>query len=74
MPCYFHVLSATGAGRERDDEGLEVADLNHARAEALAALHEVQEEDETAGTEWQRGTLEVSDYAGAVLFSLRLDA
>jgi len=72
MRCYFHVLTATGV--IRDEEGIEVADLNHARAEALAALHEVREEDEAAGTEWQKGTLQVSDYAGAVLFSLRLDA
>jgi uncharacterized protein DUF6894 len=72
MRCYFHVLTATGV--IRDEEGIEVADLNHARAEALAALHEVREEDEAAGTEWQKGTLEVTDSAGAVLFSLPLDA
>ena len=72
MRCYFHVLNATRV--IRDDEGIEVADLNHARAEALAALHEVREEDEPADTEWPKGTLEVSDYAGSVLFSLRLDA
>ena len=72
MHCYFHARNATA--HIADDEGIEVANLDQARAEALAALRELRNEDGAAQVPWQKWSLEVTDSAGAVLLSIRLDA
>ena len=71
MRCYFHLVN--GHDAIRDTDGLEVADLDQAHAEALETLHALAQEDEEAASAWAGWRLEVSDTSGAVLFSISLD-
>ena len=70
MRCYFHLVN--GSEEIRDREGLEVADLDQAHAEALETLHALAREDEAAAA-WAGWRLDVCDASGALLFSIGLD-
>ena len=70
MRLYFHLVSAQEVIRDR--EGVEVADLHEARAQAVQAIRELLQEDASAARDWSGWTLEVADADGAVLFSLDL--
>ena len=57
----------------RDEDGIELADPAHARAEAVKAVEELLQENPTLamdGTGWR---LEVVDASGTVLFTISLD-
>jgi hypothetical protein len=54
----------------RDEDGIEVADLDAAKAEALKAVQEMRGEQDTESHDWGDWTLAISDASGAVLFSL----
>jgi hypothetical protein len=69
--CYFHLVN--GSEEIRDTEGLEVADLEQAHAEALETLHALAREDEEAAAAWAGWRLDVCDASGALLFSIGLD-
>ena len=71
MRCYFHLVNCHDA--IRDTDGLEVADLDQAHAEALETIQGLTQEDEEAAATWAGWRLEVSDQSGAVLFSVSLD-
>jgi hypothetical protein len=71
MRCYFHLVN--GSEEIRDTEGLEVADLDQAHAEALETLHALAREDEAAAAAWAGWRLDVCDAAGTLLFSIGLD-
>ena len=70
MRLYFHL-------RDRhhvmpDAEGVEVDDLEQARAAALEVLAEVRQENPSAARGWSGWTLDATDAAGRVIFSLDL--
>ena len=71
MHCYFHPVN--GSEVICDTEGLEVADLNQAQAEALETLYALAREDEDAAATWSGWRLDVLDASGALLFSIDLD-
>ncbi len=71
MRVHFHLLD--GHETIRDLEGVEVADLQEARVQAIRAVQELAQEDELAAQSWSGSTLSVADDRGAVLFSLALD-
>ena len=69
MRIYFHLKDAHET--IVDDEGVEVVGTREARIQALLAIEELQEEDPRNWSEW---TLEATDAAGRVLFTLDLDS
>ena len=71
MRVFFHLKDASET--IRDEEGVEVSDLNDAKAEARNAIQELREND-AAARDWAGWKLEASDQEGALLFSLRLNA
>jgi uncharacterized protein YegP (UPF0339 family) len=68
---YFHLVSEHEV--ILDNEGVEVADLAAAGAEALKAIEELRRESPSAATGWEGWWLEVTDASGAVAFSINLD-
>ena len=71
MRCYFHLVNCHDA--IHDTEGLEVANLDQAHAGALQTLHGLARNNEAVAAAWEGWRLDVSDHAGAVLFSIGLD-
>ena len=72
MRLYFHLVSTDEVIRDR--EGVEVADLHEARAQAVRAIRELRQKDPSAPRDWSGWTLTVADESEAVVFSLDLDA
>ena len=72
MRLYFHLKDAHEV--IRDVEGIEVADLEDARAQAIRAIAELRREDASAARDWSGWTLSVADERGTVVFALDLDA
>ena len=70
MRVFFHLIHAKTIP---DDQGVEVSDLDEAKAEALNAIRELRAKD-AAARDWAGWKLEASDERGSLLFSLRLDA
>ena len=68
MRVYFHLLK--GEETIRDDRGIEVADIEDARTQALEAIAEMLARDPRLAGEAAGWTLAVTDAAGAVLFTL----
>jgi hypothetical protein len=68
---YFHLVSEHEVILDR--EGVEVADLAEAGAEALKAVEELRQEGPSAATDWAGWWLEVTDASGVVVFSISLD-
>jgi len=70
MRCYFHLENDTSS--IRDEDGIQVADLRDARAQARLAVAEVR--DEEPDSQWWEGwKLKAVDAAGNLLFLLPLD-
>jgi len=70
MRCYFNLVN--GSEKIVDRDGIEVRDIEQARVQAMNAVEELREEDESAATDWANWSLEVTDSAGNVLFSINL--
>ena len=68
---YFHLVSQHEVILDKD--GVEVADLAAAGAEALKAIEELRRESPSAATGWAGWWLEVTDASGVVVFSISLD-
>ena len=51
MRCYFHLVN--GHETIPDDTGVEVSDVDDAKAQALVAIHEIREETIQVGASWQ---------------------
>ena len=64
MRLYFHLLNGTET--IRDEEGIEVTDLDTAKAEALNAIRDMQGEQKPH--DWASWSLAVADESGAQLF------
>ena len=72
MRVYFHLRKETET--IRDENGVEVRDVDGARAEALNTILEMRIAGDQEPADWAGWKLEVVDASGAVLFSLDLDA
>jgi hypothetical protein len=70
MRCYFNLISDDQ--NFVDDKGVEVRDLDQARAQAMTAIEELRREDDLEADDWNRWTLEVTGASGDVLFTVRL--
>ena len=71
MRLFFHLVDKQDT--IHDLEGVEVADLEQARTEAMRALAAMREEDPAAPQDWSGWTLRVTDASGRVVLSLDLD-
>jgi len=56
-----------------DETGIEVSDLEAAHYQALKAIQELKQEDDSDDIDWHGWQLEVTDAAGRVLLSIPLD-
>ncbi|HEX2137727.1 MAG TPA: hypothetical protein VHG30_17845 [Microvirga sp.] len=72
MRLYFHLKDTHEV--IRDAEGIEVADLEDARAQVIQATKELRRENASAARDWSGWTLSVADERGMVVFALDLDA
>jgi predicted alpha-1,6-mannanase (GH76 family) len=70
MRCYFHLVN--GEDAILDDTGVEVADLETARTEALRAIQELRQELDGFTDEWMGWQLDVVCPQGTVLLSVEL--
>ena len=70
MRVFFHLVDGTET--IRDEEGVDVSDVDHAETQALHAIRELRASD--AARDWGAWRLEASDQAGSLLFSLNLRA
>ena len=71
MRLFFHLVSKHVT--LPDPEGIEVADLSEARAQALQYVGEIQDGDPAGTSETSGWTFLVTDAAGALVFSLDFD-
>jgi hypothetical protein len=72
MRLYFHLVKGTEA--IRDEHGIEVSDVDAARAEALNTIREMRSAEDSEPPDWTGWKLAVADESGALLFSLDVDA
>jgi hypothetical protein len=70
MRVHFHLKDGTDV--IHDPTGVEVSDLDEARAQAFRAVEELRHEDQLAAQGWSGWRLEATDGSGRVLFSLDL--
>jgi hypothetical protein len=68
---FFHLSRAHEVFRDR--EGIEVADLEEARVQAISAIEEIRNEDHDATRGWSGWTLTIADESGEILLSITLD-
>jgi hypothetical protein len=71
MRYFFHLVDAHGS--ILDEDGVEVADVNELRAQAVKAVEELRAEDPPGAKDWKGWRLEVTDTSGAVLLTINLD-
>ncbi len=71
MRCYFHLVNSHE--EILDDEGIEVSDLEDAKAQALVAIEDIREEAIQSGASWQGWRLDVVNPSGEVLLSIPLE-
>jgi hypothetical protein len=67
---YFDLVNMHASMPDR--EGVEVDDVRRAKATVAAMVDELQQEDATRAQEWSGWTLNVTDPAGRVVFSIDL--
>jgi len=72
MHCFFHLVN--GHETILDDTGIEVADLEMAKAEAQKAINELRQEYEGAIEDWNGWRLDIVCPEGTLLYSINLDA
>ena len=72
MRLYFHLQKGTEA--IRDEDGIEVSDVDAARAEALNTIREMRSAEDRERPDWTGWKLAVADESGALLFALDVDA
>lgn len=70
--CYFHLVNSHDA--IFDDTGIDVADIEAARIEAMKAIQEIREEDSEADQDWWGWQLKVTDQSGHTLLSIPLNS
>ena len=74
MPArlYFDLVNTHDSMPDR--EGVEIVDIRLAKAAIVEMVDELRQEDASMVQEWSGWTLNVSDDAGRVVFSLDLDS
>lgn len=65
---YFHVFN--GNGETHDDEGIELANLDEARAQAVTGIRSILRDEVTHGTLDLTGVLKVADDAEHILMEI----
>jgi hypothetical protein len=68
MRCYFHLVNSHE--EILDDEGIEVSDLEDAKARAMRAIDDIRDEAIRQEASWQGWRLDIVDPLGRVLASL----
>ena len=68
---YFHIFN--GNGETRDDEGVELANLDEARAQAVTGIRSILRDEVTRGKLDLTGVLKVADKAEHVLMEIRFE-
>ena len=71
MRLFFHLVSKHET--LSDSEGVEMADLRQAQAQALEYVREIQQIDPSDTADTMGWTLKVTDAAGVVVLSIDLD-
>jgi hypothetical protein len=71
MRCYFHLVNSHE--EILDDEGIEVSDLEDAKAQARLAIDDIRQEAIDVGASWKGWRLDIADPSGRVLASLCLE-
>jgi len=71
MRCYFHLVNCHET--ILDDTGIEVSDLEIAKAEARKAIAELRQEDDEASENWSGWRLDIVCPEGNLLHSLNLN-
>ncbi|EIM26677.1 DUF6894 family protein [Microvirga lotononidis] len=71
MRCYFHLVNSHE--EILDDQGIEVSDLEDAKAQALVAIEDLREEAIEVGASWHGWRLDIVGPSGRVLLSIPLD-
>ena len=72
MRLFFHLQNGTET--IRDEDGVEVSDLDAARAEALNTIRDMRDEEDGEPHDWSAWRLAVVDSSGSLLLSLDMDA
>jgi hypothetical protein len=72
MRLYFHLQNGTEMIRDKD--GIEVSDVEAARAEALNAIRDMRSAEDQEPHAWAGWKLAVADESGTLLFSVDVDA
>ncbi len=70
MRCYFNL--SDGEQFLQDDIGVEVTSFDLAHAETWQAIQEISNEAGTAGIDWSRWTLNMTDAAGQILHTISI--
>lgn len=71
LRCFFHLVNTHTC--IRDEVGLEVADLEAAKIEALRAVHDLRKEEPDADETWCGWQLDITDNDGRLVLSIPLD-
>ena len=71
MRCYFHLMNSHEA--ILDDTGIQVSDVETMECHALQAIHDIRQEAEQIGADWQGWRLDIMDCSGRVLLSIPLE-
>jgi hypothetical protein len=67
MRCYFHLVNSHD--EILDQEGIEVSDLEKAKAEALAVIDEIRQEHGDDFEDWKEWRLDIVSSDGTLLHS-----
>ncbi|MEZ0169382.1 hypothetical protein [Microvirga sp. TS319] len=70
MRCFFHLIN--GAETIPDDTGIEVSDLESARACALDVINDLRQEAEYGPQDWKGWSLNIVCPEGSVLATIAL--
>ncbi len=70
MRCYFHLVNRDE--EILDEEGMEVSDLEDAKAQALAAIDELRRDYEDVLEDWRQWRLNIVTRDGTLLHSIPL--
>jgi hypothetical protein len=70
MRCYFHLV--TSHEQILDEEGIEVSNVEDAKAQALSAVNELRQEYAGAIEDWSGWRLDIVDSEGRFLHSIQL--
>ncbi len=72
MRCYFHLVHEYLHDEMIDDEGVEVADFESAKAQAMMAMVELKQEARGIVEDWSGWQLNIVNAEGDLLWSVPL--